>query len=275
MISYFQAIILGTTQGLTELFPISSLGHSIILPKILNWNIDQNNNYFLSFLVATHLATALVLFLFFYKDWKKIFIGLYNSFKKRDLEVKDGKLGWLIIVGTIPAGIVGLLFQEKLKILFSSPKIVSIFLILNGLVLYFGEYLRKKTIKKKNFNSLSWLQAIKIGTAQILALLPGFSRSGSTLVSGLLVGLSHEEAAKFSFLLATPIIAAAALLKIPELISSNNIEAIKIVAVGAVAAGFSAYFSIKFLMKYFETKTLKPFAIYCVLAGLFLFIILF
>ena len=283
MITYFQAITIGLLQGVSELFPISSLGHSVIFPSLVGWNINQGNPYFLMFLVGTHLATATVLFLFFYKDWFDILKGMGRSLAQREIAQDNnyGKLGWLLVVGTIPAGIIGLLFQEKLQEAFALPKIAALFLIANGILLYFGELLRRKALKNQSINpdanlgKLSWWQAIKIGTMQIIALIPGFSRSGSTIVAGLFVGLSHEDAARFAFLLATPIIGAAALLKIPELLISVSQQGIEVAIVGALCAATSAYLSIKFLMKYFQTKTLTPFALYCVSAGIVFSFILF
>ena len=264
---------MGLLQGITELFPVSSLGHSIILPGILRWNLNQNANYFLLFLVATHFATALVLFLFFWKDWKKIIIEMLKSLKERKIKSADAKLGWLLVVGTIPAGLVGLLFQDKIKMLFASPIYVAFFLVLNGAMLFLAELLRKKASKKVS-NKLSWWQSIKVGFMQVLALIPGFSRTGSTITGGLLVGLSHEDALRYSFLLATPIIGAAAVLKLPELFTSGNSIEIKTALVGAVAAAIGAYFSVKFLSKYFKTNNLTPFAVYCVAAGIISIIIL-
>jgi undecaprenyl-diphosphatase len=282
MVTYFQAIIIGLLQGVSELFPISSLGHSVIFPKLVGWNIDQSNPYFLMFLVGTHLATAIVLFFFFRKDWWNIFKGMGRSLAQREITEKNyyGKLGWLLVVGTVPAGIIGLLFQEKLQTAFALPKMAALFLSVNGILLYFGELLRRRAIINGNKNpdahlgKLSWWQAIKVGTMQIIALIPGFSRSGSTIVGGLIIGLSHEDAARFSFLLATPIIGAAALLKIPELFISVNRQGIAIALAGALSAAISAYLSIKFLMKHFHTKTLTPFALYCVSAGIVFFFIL-
>jgi undecaprenyl-diphosphatase len=272
MITYFQAIILGAVQGITELFPISSLGHSIILPTILGWNIDQGADFFLIFLVATHFATALVLFIYFWKDWKRIILGLLRSIKHITIvnlsaeHKADARLGWLLVVGTVPAGLLGLIFQNKLQALFASPKYVSIFLICNGLVLFGAEYLRKR--KGKMIKQLSWANSFKVGLAQALALIPGFSRTGSALGGGLLVGLDHEEAARFAFLLATPIIGAAAILKLPHFLLHIHSYPAGPIFVGAMAAAICAYFSVKFLLKYFKTKTLTPFAIYCVLAGI-------
>jgi undecaprenyl-diphosphatase len=282
MLSYYQAIILGAVQGITELFPISSLGHSIILPSLLGWNIDQSNNFFVVFLVATHFATALALFGFFFADWMLILKGIWKSLKnwKIDAEDKYAKIGWLLVVGTVPAGIVGLLLQKKLTELFAAPSYVAIFLILNGFLLYGAELLRRKkaetreTHDDKQIAKISYGQSLKIGFAQCLALIPGFSRTGSTMGGGLLVGLNHEDAARFSFLLATPIIFAAAILKLPDLAKSSDINTIGPILTGFVAALVAAYFSIRFLTKYFENKKLTPFAIYCVAFGVGAFLLL-
>jgi undecaprenyl-diphosphatase len=284
MITYLQAIIIGLVQGISELFPISSLGHSVILPKLVGWNINQNDPFFLTFLVATHLATALVLFIFFWKDWMNIIKGLGRSLVQRQIKSDDtwAKVGWLLVVGTIPTGILGLLFKESLQNLFASPKIAALFLILNGAVLYGAEILRKKA--PENYNGLesyhkiaklSWWQALKVGISQIIALIPGLSRSGSTMAGSLLVGLSNEDAARFSFLLATPIIGAAAALSLPDFFKPQNYYLIGPSLAGAVAAGVAAYFSVKFLVKYFHTNKLTPFAVYCVAAGVVYSIILY
>jgi undecaprenyl-diphosphatase len=279
----FQAIVFGLLQGVTELFPISSLGHSVVLPKVLGWNIDQNAPFFLTFLVATHTATALVLFLFFWKDWKRIITGLIRSFKEREIKDSDAdaKLGWLLVVATVPAGILGILFEKTFKTLFANPQLVAGMLILNGLLLFGAEMLRKKrketTAVKSNerIAHMTWYQAIKIGLLQCIALIPGFSRTGATLTGSLLVGLSHEDAARFSFLLATPIIGAASVLKLPELAGSSDRAVLLPVILGAITAGLAAYFSVKFLMKYFETKTLMPFAAYCTVVGVVLSVLFF
>lgn len=276
MLSYFQAFIFGALQGVTELFPISSLGHSVLLPTLLGWNIDQKDPFFLIFLVATHAATALVLFLFFLKDWRRIARGIIRSLKVREIREDDfeAKLGWLLVIATIPAGILGLLFDEGLKNLFANPKLVAVVLILNGCVL-FGAEMVKKSRKKTNevgsdkrIATVTWLQGVRVGLLQCIALIPGFSRTGATLTGGLLEGLSHEDAARFSFLLATPIIGAAAVLKLPELATQTGSKNLAPTLVGAIAAGFFAYLSVKFLTKYFETKDLTPFAIYCIVIGL-------
>ncbi len=283
MFSYFQAIIFGLIQGVTELFPISSLGHSVVLPRLLNWHIQQNDPFFLTFLVATHTATAFVLFFFFWRDWKQIILGLIRSLREREIKQLDynAKLGWLLIVGTIPAGILGLLFEEPLKTLFASSQIVAFVLILNGILLFGAEQLRRKNIdthqtaigSDARIAKLTWLQVVKVGLLQCVALIPGFSRTGATITGGLLVGLPHEDAARFSFLLATPIIAAASLLKLPELIATTENHFLGQIVVGAFIAGIASYFSVRFLTKYFETKKLTPFSIYCVGLGLILSLI--
>ncbi len=283
MISYFQAIIIGFLQGISELFPISSLGHSVILPKLVGWNIHQNDPYFLTFLVATHLATAIVLFFFFWKDWLNIIKGMGRSLAQRQIKENDyyAKLGWLLVVGTIPTGILGLLLEEKLRSLFASAQSAAFFLILNGILLYGAEILRRKAPETQDtmepdqrIAKLSWAQALEVGVSQIIALIPGFSRSGATMAGSLLVGLSNEDAARYSFLLATPIIGAAAALKVPELFKPENQSVVGPSIVGALCAGLAAYFAVKFLMKFFHTNKLTPFAVYCFVAGILSFGIL-
>ncbi len=283
MLTFFQAVIFGAVQGTTELFPISSLGHSVILPKLLGWQVHQEDPYFLTFLVATHTATATVLFVYFLKDWKLIIAGIIRSIKQREVRENDtyAKLGWLLVIATIPAGILGLLFEEPLKKLFASPTLVAGILFLNGLLLFGAELLRRNKRENKEEGSdqriakLKWFEAVKVGLLQSLALIPGFSRTGSAITGGLMVNLSHEDAARFSFLLATPIIGAAALLKLPELITTQEKLLLGPIVTGSIFAGIFAYLSIKFLTKYFQTQTLKPFALYCMAAGIiFLLLIL-
>jgi undecaprenyl-diphosphatase len=276
LISYGQAIILGLLQGFSELFPISSLGHSVILPKLLGWNIHQNDSFFVTFLVATHLATAIVLFGFFFSDWMRIFRGLGRSLRDRQIgDDPDASLGWLLVVGTIPAGILGLLLEHALRDLFASPRSAALFLMVNGVLLYGAERLRRRApvvegpegSDERIARQLTWTSALGIGTAQALALIPGLSRSGATMGGGLLAGLSNEDAARFAFLLATPIIGAAAVLKLPDLAGSAGDGVRGPALVGAIASAFTAYLSIRFLMRYFETNRLTPFAFYCLIAG--------
>ncbi len=276
LITYGQAIVLGLLQGVSELFPVSSLGHSVILPKLVGWNIHQNDKFFITFLVATHLATALVLLGFFWRDWVRIVKGLVRSLREREIreDDTDAKLAWLLVVGTIPAGILGLALEHKLRDVFASALSASIFLMLNGLLLYGAELLRRRAERfdtdddARIARTVSYRQSFAVGAAQAIALIPGFSRSGATMAGGLLVGLANKDAARFAFLLATPIIGAAALLKLPELFGSQGDGVRGQALVAALCAAGTAYLSVKFLMRYFETKTLTPFAIYCFFAGL-------
>ena len=278
-ITYFQAILLGLLQGFSELFPISSLGHSVILPQLLGWNIHQNDPYFITFLIATHLATAIVLFIFFFRDWMRIFAGMWRSLVDRQIapDNHDAKLGWLLVVGTVPAGLLGLLFQDSLRTVFASAQSAAFFLMLNGVMLYGAERLRRRAPVVETSDPLasdqrisgetSYRDAVGIGAAQAVALIPGLSRSGASMAGGLLTGLSNEDAARFSFLLATPIIGAAALLKLPDLFGATG-DGVRGQALAAsLCSALTAWFSVRFLVKYFETNRLTPFAIYCCVAG--------
>jgi undecaprenyl-diphosphatase len=277
-ISYFQAIVLGLLQGVSELFPISSLGHSVVLPRVFGWDIHQNDDYFLSFLVATHCATAIVLFFFFLKDWVRILKGLGRSLRDRYIDPADpyAKLGWLLVVGTIPAGLLGLLLEHPLRTLFASTETAAIFLFINGLMLFGAEALRRRAPVRSEqgmrsdeviSRTLTFRSALGIGAAQALALIPGLSRSGASMGGGLVAGLSNEEAARFAFLLATPIIGAAGVLKLPELLGHQGDHVRGQALVGAIAAAVTAYFSVKFLLRFFETNRLTPFAVYCCAVG--------
>ena len=277
-------MVLGLLQGVSELFPVSSLGHSVILPRVLGWNIHQNDPYFLTFLVATHLATAIVLLIFFWGDWVRILRGLGRSLRDREItpDDVDAKLGWLLVVGTIPAGILGLLLEHKLRHIFASPRSASVFLVLNGFVLYGAELLRRRAPQTERDDDariarqVGWRGAFLVGAAQAIALIPGFSRSGATMGGGLIVGLSHKDAARFAFLLATPIIGAAAVLKLPELFGHQGNGVRGQALVGALCSAVTAYLAVRFLMRFFETNKLTPFAVYCVLAGAaaFLYLVL-
>jgi undecaprenyl-diphosphatase len=281
-ISYLQAIILGALQGISEPFPISSLGHAVLLPKLFGWDIHQNADYFLSFLVATHCATALVLFIYFFEDWKRIWFGFVRSVKgratPRDL---DARLAWVIIVGTIPAGILGLALEHRLRTLFASPTAAAIFLTVNGVLLLAVERFRRRPPRPgdgegdgdERVAKLGFRQALGIGAAQALALVPGISRSGVTMGGGLLAGLSNEDAARYAFLLATPIIGAAGLLKLPELLGSTGDGVRGQALVGAIAAAITTWAAVKFLLRYFETNRLSPFGVYCICAGLFCLVV--
>jgi undecaprenyl-diphosphatase len=278
-ISYLQAIVLGLLQGVAEPFPISSLGHAVILPRLLGWDIHQNDDYFLTFLVATHLATALVLLGIFFEDWRRIAAGLLRSLRAREIapDDADARLGWLLVVGTIPAGILGLLLEHPLRSLFASAPSAAAFLIVNGVLLLAFERLRRRAPTPadrvgdgdgdERIARLTWRQAIAVGTSQATALIPGISRSGVTMGGGLLVGLSNEDAARYAFLLATPIIGAASLLKLPDLFGAKGDGVRGPALVGALCAAVTTYLAVRFLLRYFETNRLTPFGIYCIAAG--------
>ena len=276
-ISYWQAIVLGLLQGVTELFPISSLGHSVIIPQLLGWDIHQNDPYFISFLVATHLATAIVLLLFFARDWARILRGMGRSLRDRGIapDDNDARLGWLLVAGTIPAGILGLLLEHKLRSVFASAQAAAFFLMLNGLLLFGVEFLRRRARYAnaeddgRIAESMSFPKSFVVGATQAIALIPGFSRSGAAMGGSLLVGLSHRDAARFAFLLATPIIGAAALLKLPELFGPEGDGIRGQALVASLCSAATAYFAVRFLMRYFETRTLIPFAVWCLAFGAF------
>jgi undecaprenyl-diphosphatase len=280
MLTYFRAIVIGALQGITELFPISSLGHSVLFAAWIGWDDlvhaqSQGESYYLAFIVALHVATAAALFVYFRNDWYAIIGGLTRSVHARSVVNADARLGLLLIVATIPAGITGLAFEHELRTVFAKPLAAAIFLTINGVVLAIGELMRRHVSPRTTANakptrtiaSLGYGEALVIGIAQIGALFAGISRSGITMVAGLARGLDHEDAARFSFLLATPIIAAAGLYKIPDLIGplGNGIRGQ--VLVGAAVAGISAYLSTRFLIRYFQTRTLWPFALYCCVFG--------
>lgn len=289
-INIWQAIFLAILQGATELFPISSLGHTIILPGLLPQLFPASfatntacggKSCFLPLIVSLHLGTSVALVAFFWRDWLQVIKTIFNSIKKA--EIKKGSeewVGWLIIIGCIPGGLIGILLQDPLTKLFGSAVIASSFLVVNGALLFLGEALRQRSEAKYAFAnakereasyrplaSLSWKEAIIVGLFQSLALLPGLSRSGATMVGGLSVRLSHEDAARYSFLLGTPLIAAAGLLEVPKLIGQSA-HTWLIILIGVVISGVAAFLSTKFLTRYFEKGRLTPFAIYCGAFGL-------
>jgi undecaprenyl-diphosphatase len=277
-ITYFQAIVLGLLQGVAEPFPVSSLGHGVILPRLAGWNIHQNDKFFITFLVATHLATAIVLFGFFFKDWLRIFRGIGRSLRDRVIapDDHDARIGWLLVVGTIPVGIIGLLLEDPLRHVFASAVSAAAFLVVNGVALLIFERLRRRPpptgdpdddVDSVGPAGLSWRQAVFIGTAQAAGLMPGLSRSGFSMGGGLIAGLSNEDAARYGFLLATPIIGAAAALKLPELLgpTGNGVRGPALAA--SIAAAGTTFLAVKFLLRFFETNRLTPFGIYCIAAG--------
>ncbi len=278
MITYFQALVLGLLQGLTELFPISSLGHSVVVPWVLNWHTvlrseSSSESFFLSFLVALHVATATALFIFYRSTWVRIIKGFFSSVGARKINSPDAKLAWLLLAATIPAGLIAIVFEHSLRTQFAKPLSAIIFLFINGCILLIGDrhikhsradsYSLQNTTKNVG-DALTLGRAGIIGVAQIGALFAGISRSGITMVSGLYSGLNHEDAARFSFLLATPIIFGAGIYKLPDFFSNLDAGVRGPLVVGGIAAGLAAYASVRFLDKYFRDKTLRPFGLYCI-----------
>jgi undecaprenyl-diphosphatase len=290
LLSYFQAIVIGLLQGVTELFPISSLGHSVLVPAWLGWDSlvsaqSAQESFYLAFVVALHVATALALLVYFRDEWARIIRGFFTTIRSRRIETADERMAWLLIVATIPAGLTGVALEHALRTLFAKPLAAAVFLTLNGVILLIGERARRRSSVRslavahgathsaggeqgRRLDSLDFKEAGVVGVAQIGALFAGISRSGITMVAGLVRGLDHEDAARFSFLLATPIILAAGLYKVPDLAGhlGDGIRAQALV--GALAAGGAAYLSVRFLMRFFETRTLLPFAIYSLAFGL-------
>jgi undecaprenyl-diphosphatase len=285
VLTFFQSVVMGFLQGITELFPVSSLGHSVVFPSLFGWGSlvkaqSADESFFLAFLVGLHVATALALLAVFRKEWKAIIGGVLVTLRTRRIETPEQRLGWLLIVATIPAGIVGLALEHTLRTGFAKPLAASIFLIINGAVLLAGEgYRRRAEVRKvaaehglnpegsRRLDTLSFREALVIGVAQVFALVPGISRSGITMVAGLARGLDHEDAARFSFLLATPIILAAGLYKLPDLLGHNGDGVRGQILAGSACAAVAAFVAVKLLLRYFETRTLTPFALYCLAFG--------
>ena len=277
--SVFQVLVLALLQGVTELFPVSSLGHTVILPSLLGWNINQADPTFLAFVVLLHVGTATALLIYFWRDWLNIISAVVRSVVAGRMQgTPDERLGWRLIAGTIPVGIVGTIFQKQVQALFANPRAAATFLIVNGAIMFLGERLRRQAVMAEEgrtaLDRLSLRTAIGIGSAQILALLPGISRSGSSIVAGLFANLTHEAAARFAFLLATPVILGAGVLKIPDLFSRTALPHLPVYLLGGVAAGVAAFLSVAYLMRYFRVGRLDPFAIYCAAFGILSLILL-
>ena len=347
LMTYPEAMVVGLIQGVTELFPVSSLGHNVLIPALVggSWardlNVSAPESPYLAFIVGLHVATAIALLIYFWRDWVRIIRGFFTSIRDRDIVTSDQKLAWMIIIATIPVGLAGLLFEHTFRVLFGKPVLAAVFLIVNGVILFSGEKLRTKKSRQadkevaeerrqasaplqvqrepvagvaavglatagdggtatvgpprrpghgshaaakpdsrelraaesaaavradRRLSKLDYLQALIIGAAQILALLAGISRDGVTMVAGMFRGLSREDAARFAFLLATPVILAAGALKVKDLINLGHGIYGPILA-GSILSGVGAYVSVRFLVRYFQTRTLTPFAIYCVLFG--------
>jgi len=327
-ITYLEAAVVGLVQGVTELFPVSSLGHNVLIPALVggSWardlNVAKPESPYLAFIVGLHVATALALLIYFWRDWVRIIGGFFTSLRLRPgfpwvrLDTRDQKLAWMIILATIPVGIVGLLAEHAFRVIFGRPIAAGFFLIVNGVILYCGERFRTRRSLQadqaaaaerdqeqelvsagagppgqpsahrpshqavrqeelalavradERLAKVGYAQAVIIGSAQVLALLAGISRDGVTMVAGMTRGLSREDAARFAFLLATPVILAAGVLKVPDLTGSLGNGIHGQILLGSALSFAGAYVSVRFLMKYFQTRTLTPFALYCFVVGL-------
>ena len=265
-----QALVIAILQGATELFPVSSLGHAVVLPALLHWGIDQRSPEFLPFLVMLHLGTAAALLAYFWQDWWAIITGVLGIGGAHQVS-ESRRVFVLVVIATIPAVLFGFVLEKFVRGLFGSPVIAAAFLVVNGLLLLFGERLRGRGGSRRDLSTLTRMDALVIGFWQCTALIPGISRSGATIVGGLLRGIDHEGAAHFSFLIATPIILGATVLELPKLLHEHVAPGVlQMSALAAVVAGFTALLSTIFLMRYFrrhDSWALNPFAYYCIAAG--------
>ena len=279
----WQALFMGLLQGATELFPVSSLGHAVILPSLLHWTFRQSDPTFLPFLALLHLGTAAALLILYWREWVGIISGFFTAALRGRIETPDERMAMLLLVGTVPGALAGAFFKSQIAMLFSSARAASVFLFCNGLILLGAELLRRRSERRgvgrteqemdfKEAGQISFSAATITGLSQVLAFLPGISRSGVTMCGGLVAGLRHQEAAKFSFLLATPIIAGANLLEVPQLLRSS--APLGLYTASAVLSGLAAYLSARFLIRYFRSGRLDPYGVYCLLAGGLAFVLL-
>jgi undecaprenyl-diphosphatase len=293
-LTWLEAIVIGGMQGVAELFPVSSLGHSVLIPAVVGgtWardlDVSAPESPYLAFVVGLHVATAVALLIYFWRDWVRIVRGLATSIVRREVTEPDQRLAWLLVLATIPVGVAGLLLEHTFRTVLSKPIPTAAFLVLNGVLLLVGEHLRRRSttdkpaevatsgahrsvdvVSDRRLSELPVGRAVLIGAAQIAALAPGVSRSGSAMVTGLVKGLPHADAARFSFLLATPVILAAGVLKLGDLAGPLGDGIRPQILVGSLLSGIGAYLSVRFLTRYFETRSLRPFGIYCIVAGAF------
>ncbi len=284
-ISYFQAIVLGFLQGVTELFPISSLGHTVLFPTLFGWNalVDAQSkpeSFWLAFVVMLHVGSALGLLFYYRRDWVEIIGAFFHTLRARRIETSTERLAWLIIVASIPAGIIGLALEHQLRTLTAKPEIAAIFLMVNGGVLFAAERFRRRAQVRelavregakpdgaRELDTLEYREAFVVGVAQSTALVAGISRDGVTMGAGLARGLDHSDSARFAFLLATPIILAAGIVKLPDLLGHLGDGVRGQALVACVVAAVTAVFTVRFLVGYFKTRTLTPFAVYCLVFG--------
>jgi len=284
-LTYFQAVVLGLLQGVTELFPVSSLGHTVLFPTLFGWNSlvkaqSQSESFWLAFVVMLHVGSALGLLFYYRRDWVEIVRAFFRTLARRRIETSTERLAWLIIVASIPAGIIGLALEHQLRTVTAKPELAAIFLMVNGcLLLGFERFRRRAEVRElairegakpdgaRKLDTLEYREALVIGAAQSTALVAGISRDGVTMGAGLARGLDHSDSARFAFLLATPIILAAGLVKLPDLLGhlGNGIRGQAVVA--CAVAAVTAVFTVGFLVRYFKTRTLIPFAVYCLVFG--------
>ncbi len=329
-LTYLEAAVVGLVQGVSELFPVSSLGHNVLIPALVggSWASDLSvakaNSPYLAFIVGMHVATAIALLIYFWRDWIRIIGGFFSSIRHREVQTRDQRMAWMIILATIPVGLVGVVADKPFREIFGKPIVAGVFLIVNGVILYCGERFRPRSSFRADqeiaaqraevltpvpagarrpagpaapgmarqarhasgqqaarqeelvlaiqaddrLSRMGYLQALIIGASQIFALLAGISRDGITMVTGMSRGLSREDAARFAFLLATPVILAAGVLELPKLTGPEGHGIHGQILVGSILSGIGAYVSVRFLMRYFQTRTLTPFAIYCFVFGL-------
>lgn len=272
--SFLQAIALALLQGVSELFPVSSLGQTILIPALVGWrNINRSDPTFLAFVTVLHLGTALALLIFYRRTWVRIVKAFIGSVVRGRISADpDERIAWLLVVGSIPVGLLGVLLKDPVRKFFGSAELAAAFLIFNAFIMFFGEYLRrrqKRALQRpdKTIAQLSWWEAVGVGFGQSLALFPGISRSGASMVAALLANLDHEDAANYSFLLATPVILAAGLLEVPDLMGPGRHLVLVQAVVGGIVAGVAAYASVAFLVRYFKNNDLRPFGWYCLVFG--------
>ena len=312
--TYAESMVVGLIQGVTELFPVSSLGHNVLIPALIggSWaqdlSVSAPESPYLAFIVGLHVATAAAIILYFWRDWVRLVAGFLSSLRERRIATADQRLAWMIILATIPVGIAGLALEHAFRVVFSKPVPTALFLALNGVILLGGErMMRRRSLPlaaptsesvqpdgqrvdlreeshagsardlevaqavaaDRRLSGMSFGKAVLIGTAQIAALLPGISRDGIVSVTGMARGFSRGDAVRYSFLLSAPVILAAGVLKIPDLTGplGNGIRGQ--VLVGSLLSFVGAYLSVRFLTRYFaKERSLAPFGIYCLLAGL-------
>ena len=325
-LTYLEAGVVGLVQGISEMFPVSSLGHNVLIPALIggSWAKDLNvaapESPYLAFIVGLHVATAIALVIYFWRDWVRIVKGFFSSLRERRVQTADQRMAWLIILATIPVGLAGLAFEHAFRVIFGKPVLAAVFLAVNGVILIAGERYRTRASlaadaalaearareaaitaparpvhaasaaapaglpadparyerddpdgavqADRRLSTMGYLRALVIGSSQILALLAGISRDGVAMVAGMTRGLSREDAARFAFLLATPVILAAGVLKVPDLAGPLGAGIRGQILFGSVLSGVGAYLSVRFLLRYLRTRTLTPFGVYCLILGL-------